>query len=74
MSTVSMTVNPHVTSGIGVPLAVYLRFPQGNLFGKGHQADQHRQILTDVLKIRAQAEAPETIVALPYRWRDFRNT
>ena len=72
MSTVSMTVNPRITYGIGVPRAAVLRFPQGNMFGAAEKPDQQRTILRAALDVLVQAQEPRTMLQLPYRWRRFR--
>jgi len=71
VSTISMTVQPHVTGSVGVPRAVYLRFPAGNQLGEAGKPQQQRTIITAVLEAAAQMQRPGTIVELPYRWRRF---
>jgi len=69
MATVSMTVHPFVTVGVGVPRAVSMRFPQGDVFGVPFQAEQQLQIITSALRLLETAEEPRTIMQWPYRWR-----
>lgn len=71
MSTVSMTVNPRITHGVGVPRGVFVRFPQGNIFGEAGRPDQHRAVLEVALQALVQAERPGTIFQAPFRWRRF---
>lgn len=69
MSTISLTVQPHITKMVGVPRAVYLRFPQGNMFGEPFQVEQQRLILTTALEVLGVISQPNTLLEFPLRWR-----
>ena len=69
ISTVSITVRPEITWGVGAPRAAYVRFPTGAPLGEPGQDWQHRSILASVLRVLAEVEGPRTIIELPYRWR-----
>lgn len=69
ISTVGITVIPHLPWGGGAPGAVYLRFPMGNATGEPFEADFQRQVVRHGLDLLVTAEAPRTIGPLPYRWR-----
>jgi hypothetical protein len=69
MSTVSVSLKPEITLGVGVPRAAYLRFPLGNPMGEPHEAELQTSILRDVLEALEAAEKPNTVFELPYRWR-----
>ena len=71
VATISMTVQPHITSSVGVPRAVYIRFPAGNQLGEAGKPVQQRAILTAALEAASHIRTPGTIVELPYRWRRF---
>lgn len=71
ITTISMTAQPHVTAGTGVPRAVYLRFPAGNPVGEAFKTKQQRAILTAGLEAIDIIKKPNTILELPYRWRRF---
>lgn len=71
MATISMTVQPHITASVGVPRALYLRYPAGNQVGEAGKPQQQRAILTAALEAVAAIHTPGTIVELPYRWRRF---
>jgi D-proline reductase (dithiol) PrdB len=71
VSTISMTVQPHITGSVGVPRAVFIRFPAGNQLGEAGKPQQQRAILTAALEAVASIQRPGTIVELPYRWRRF---
>jgi len=68
---VSMTVQPHITASVGVPRAIYIRFPAGNQIGEAGKPQQQRAILTVALEAIHHISSPGTIVELPYRWRRF---
>ena len=71
VSTISMTVQPHITGSIGVPRAVFIRFPAGNQLGEAGKPQQQLAIITAALEAVASIQRPGTIVELPYRWRRF---
>ena len=71
VSTISMSVQPHITASIGVPRAIALRFPAGNQVGEAGKPQQQRMILTAALEAIGAIESPGTMVELPYRWRRF---
>lgn len=71
VATISMTVQPHITASVGVPRALYLRYPAGNQVGEAGKPQQQRAILTAALEAVAAIQHPGTIVELPYRWRRF---
>jgi hypothetical protein len=66
-----MTVQPHITGSVGVPRAVFIRFPAGNQLGEAGKPQQQRAIITAALEAGASIQRPGTIVELPYRWRRF---
>lgn len=69
MSTVSLTLLPHVSKGVGVPRAIYLRFPQGNAFGEPFDVKMQRDVLTTALDAVTAVRTPGTILEFPARWR-----
>lgn len=73
MSTISMTVQPWVTAGVGVPRAIALRFPQGNMVGMPHQREQQTAILATAIRAVATIRGPNTILEWPFRWRSAPN-
>ena len=66
-----MTVQPHITATVGVPRAVYLRYPAGNQVGEAGKPQQQRAILNWALDAAGDIKSANTIVELPYRWRRF---
>lgn len=71
LPTISMTSHPHITGCIGVPRAVYIRFPVGNQIGEAGKPQQQRAILTAALEAAWQIQKPDTVLELPFRWRRF---
>ena len=71
VSTISMTVQPHITGSVGAPRAAYLRYPAGNQLGEAGKPQQQRVIITAVLEAASQMRSPGSIIELPYRWRRF---
>lgn len=69
MTTVSLTVHPHISFGVGVPRALYVRFPQGNQFGNAGDPKQQRDILAATLDVAVLASEPGTILQFPVRWK-----
>lgn len=69
MSTISLSAHPYITKMVGAPRAIYLRFPQGNLFGAPFDAEQQRSILRVTLEAVGTIEQSGTILEYPLRWR-----
>ena len=71
VSTISMSVQPHITATVGAHRAVTLRYPAGNQVGEAGKPIQQRAILSWVLQAAADMQSPGNILELPYRWRRF---
>ena len=71
ISTISMSVQPHITATVGVLRAVYLRYPAGNQVGESGKPQQQRAILNWALDAAVDIKSANTILELPYRWRRF---
>lgn len=69
VATVSVTLKPEITLGVGVPRAGYLRFPVGYPMGEPGDARQQTAILTDLLGILSRADGPGWVEELVHRWR-----
>ena len=54
---------------VGAPRAIYMRFPQGNLFGAVFDAEQQRSILRATLEAVGTIKQTGTILEYPTRWR-----
>ena len=46
-----------------------MRFPFGQPLGEPGNADQHRVVIEDALRLLTTATEPGIVDALPYRWR-----
>ena len=64
-----MSLKPEISLGVGVPRAGYVRFPLGNPFGEPGDVELQRSVLMDLFEVIAQADEPNTVLELPYRWR-----
>jgi len=71
VTTISIALDPSITSGVRAPRAAYLRFPLGNPIGEPFKAEQQRTILKSVLDTISKVSAPGGIYELPHRWRRF---
>lgn len=69
ISTISVSLKPEITLGVGVSRAGFLRFPLGHPVGEPGNAELQRSILLDLFEVLVDADAPNTVLELPYRWR-----
>jgi hypothetical protein len=67
--TISLTAHPYITKMVGAPRAIYMRYPQGNLFGAPDDPHGQRTILQAALQAVASMSAAGTILEYPARWR-----
>jgi hypothetical protein len=68
ISTVTVSMRPDITFGVGVPRAAFARFPHGNPLGEPHRPDQQHLVLGALLQLLETVDEP-TFVELPFRWR-----
>lgn len=69
IATVSMTMAPTVTYGVGVPRALYVRFPYGNPYGEPGDTGTQREILHAALRWLYEATEPNQMARLAIGWR-----
>ncbi len=69
ISTVAIVLKPELAVGVGMPRAVFVRFPLGNPVGEPFKPDQQRQILRTALEAATQIERRGVVLELPYKWR-----
>lgn len=69
IATVSVTMAPVVTFGVGVPRALYVRFPYGNPYGEPQDNQTQRDILESALRWLYDAREPNQMMRLPVTWR-----
>lgn len=67
-ATLSLTLCHDITEQIGVPRAVSLHFPQGNVFGAALDNMTQYRILRDAFAAFEEIKEPGTILELPYEW------
>jgi D-proline reductase (dithiol) PrdB len=69
IATVSISMAPYVTYGVGVPRALYVRFPYGNPFGEPRESETQGSILSAALRWLYDASEPNQPVRLAVSWR-----
>jgi D-proline reductase (dithiol) PrdB len=67
--TVSISITKDLTEAVGVPRAVFVRWPLGHPMGEKHAPRQQRTLIFDALHLLLTAEAPGIIAEPGYRWR-----
>ena len=67
--TVSISIAKDLTESVGVPRAVFVKWPLGHPLGERDNAPQQRTMIFDALKLLTTATAPGVIVEPGYRWR-----
>jgi hypothetical protein len=69
ISTILITVRPEITTGVGAPRSMYVRFPLGNSVGEPGRSDQQRTILLAAFDALQRLDQPGLMVEAPFRWR-----
>ncbi|HRJ44939.1 MAG: hypothetical protein KJZ86_21645 [Caldilineaceae bacterium] len=67
--TIAVSLARDVTASVGVPRALFLRWPLGHPLGEANALLQQRTILYDCLGLLLTATAPGVIAEPGYRWR-----
>jgi hypothetical protein len=67
--TVSISITKELTKMVGVPRALYLRWPLGHPLGAAGQSLQQRTVIFDSLRLLQSAQRPGIIEEPGYRWR-----
>ena len=67
--TVSVSITRDLTESVGVPRAVFVKWPLGHPLGEPGNAAQQRTVIFDALKLLITASEPGVIVEPGYRWR-----
>lgn len=68
LSTVLVTMMPTWAEQYGVPRAVAVEFPFGHPLGLPNRPEMQTAIISDALKVLAEAPGPNTIVHLDHAW------
>lgn len=69
IATVSLSLVPYLSYTVGVPRALYVRFPYGNPYGEPFDAVMQRTILLHALRWLHDAGAPNLMRRIPVSWR-----
>ena len=67
--TVSVTITRDLTESVGVPRALFVRWPLGHPLGEAHKPLQQRTVIFDALKLLLTTDEPGVIAEPGYRWR-----
>lgn len=67
--TVSLSINRSISSRIGCPRTVFVKFPHGASFGEPGARDQQLSVLRDLFWALQDLREPGAIVEPGYRWR-----
>lgn len=69
IATVSLSLVPYLSFSVGVPRALYVRFPYGNPYGEPSAATMQRAILQYALRWLHEADGPNLMRRIPVSWR-----
>ena len=69
IATVSISITKDLTQAVGVPRALFVKWPLGHPLGEAHQPLQQRTLIFDALRLLVEAKQPGFIVEPGYRWR-----
>lgn len=67
--TVSISIARDLTEAVGVPRALFVKWPLGHPLGEPHTPAQQRTVIFDALRLIQTASQPGLIAAPGYRWR-----
>jgi D-proline reductase (dithiol) PrdB len=67
--TVSISITRDLTAAVGVPRALFLKWPLGHPLGEPGHAAQQRTVIFDALQLLLEAKTPGVIAEPGYRWR-----
>lgn len=67
--TTGVSIARDLTDAVGMPRAVFVKWPLGHPLGEAHADLQQRTVLFDALQLLMTAEEPGIIQDLDYRWR-----
>ena len=67
--TVCLSLTKDLTAAVGVPRAVFVKWPLGHPLGEPHNALQQRTLIYAALQLLRTAQQPGIIAEPGYRWR-----
>ncbi|MCB0063052.1 MAG: hypothetical protein KDE19_13095 [Caldilineaceae bacterium] len=65
----SISITKDLTEAVGIPRAVFVKWPLGHPMGERDNPAQQRTLLFDALQLLVEAEEPGIIREPGYRWR-----
>lgn len=69
VATTSISIAKDLTAAVGVPRAVFVKWPLGHPLGEAGNVAQQRTMVFEMLKLLVAATEPGQIAAPNYRWR-----
>lgn len=67
--TVAISLTKDLTLSVGVPRAVFVRWPLGRPLGEPDNRSQHRAVIFAALRLLVSAQEPGTLEEPGFRWR-----
>ncbi len=67
--TIAVSIARDLTEAVGVPRAVFVKWPLGHPLGEADAPLQQRTVIFAALSLLIEAGEPGTIRDLDYRWR-----
>lgn len=67
--TVSISITKDLTESVGVPRAVFVKWPLGHPLGEPNQPLQQRTMIFEALKLLKEADQPGIIHEPGFRWK-----
>lgn len=67
--TVSISITKDLTEAVGIPRAIFVKWPLGHPMGERDNAMQQRTLIFDALQLLQEATEPGIIREPGYRWR-----
>lgn len=67
--TVAISLALEITQNVGVPRALFIKWPLGHPLGEANATAQQRTVLYDSLHLLLTADTPGVIAQPGYRWR-----
>lgn len=69
VATTSISIAKDLTAAVGVPRAVFVKWPLGHPLGEAGNVAQQRTMVFEMLKLLVAATEPGQIATPNYRWR-----
>lgn len=69
IATVSISITKELTESVGVPRAVFVKWPLGHPLGEPHNVAQQRTMIYHALHLLRHADRPGILLEPGYRWR-----